>query len=299
MTNNGDQTNAGGDQAIRIAITPTWEAIAKISIEALVNGTEGGQRMAREEIIDLGIKLDDAKEIIEGANPENYKKQLTRINNQVRHIDQLETMIDRMKENFGKEAEDDLKYIRKLESKVEALKDDFDKGQDYIADLENQIKEKDKAIAELVDRVDKLGKTNDKLRDERDEWKRNGERITGLKACIKDLENTLAFKNQTIVNLNGAKADLQKYWDERNCLQPGLPGIKHEDPIHDKILDLILDSEVAKRNKLTEDAMDLVGVRELMVYTINQQIKYNETHGEDTSIDEQVANNQPYREGDE
>jgi len=157
MTNNGDQTNAGGDQAIRIAITPTWEAIAKISIEALVNGTEGGQRMAREEIIDIGIKLDDAKEIIEGANPENYKKQLTRINNQVRHIDQLETMIDRMKENFGKEADDDLKYIRKLESKVEALKDDFDKGQDYIADLENQIATKNGELATLRDQIINLG----------------------------------------------------------------------------------------------------------------------------------------------
>ena len=59
--------------------------------------------------------------------------------------------------------------------------------------------------------------------------------------------------------------------------------------------------------------MDLVGVRELMVYTINQQIKHNEIYkedpeydaelangdGQDTSIDEQVANNQPHREGDE
>jgi len=65
MTNNGDQTNAGGGQSIRVAITPTWEAVAKISVEALLNGTTNGQSMAREEIIDLGIKLDDAKEIIE------------------------------------------------------------------------------------------------------------------------------------------------------------------------------------------------------------------------------------------
>lgn len=254
MTKNGDQTNAGGDQSYRIAITPTWEAIAKISIEALVNGTEEGQRLARQEVIDLGIKLDDAKEIIEGTDTETYKKQLNRINNQVRHIEQLETKIDRMTENYNKEAEDDLKYIRKLEAKINGLKDDSLKAQDYIADLKNQIATK------------------------------HGELVT-----LRD----------HIINLEEYKAEQVKYTDERNVQKPGLPGIKHEDPIHDKILDLILDSEIGKRNKLTEDALDLVGVRELMVYTINQQIKYNETHGEDTSIDEQVANNQPHREGDE
>jgi len=290
MTNTGDQTNAGGDQAIRIAITPTWEAIAKISIEALLNGTTNGKSMAREEIIDLGIKLDDAKEIIEEQEGAN-KAQSQKLKGQC--SEELEAL--------------------KL---VPVLRKEVDNKNHIILNLEEKIEEKDKAIAELVDRVDKLGKTNDNLRDQRDEWKQDAERITGLKACIKDLENTLAFKNQTIVNLNGAKADLQKYWDERNSLQPGLPGIKHEDPIHNKILDLILDSEVAKRNKLTDYALDLVGVRELMVYTINQQIKHNETYvedpedpeydaelangdGQDTSIDEQVANNQPYREGDE
>lgn len=186
MTNNGDQTNAGGDQSIRIAITPTWEAIAKISIEALVNGTEEGQRLAREEIIDLGIKLDDAKEIIEERLKPTPSLQV----------------------QFGE---------------TDAL-----------------IEEKDKTIAELKERVDKLGKTIDNLIDERDEWKKDGEHITGLKKVIKDLEQTLAFKNQTIVNLEEAKAELQKY-----------------------------EAELANGD------------------------------GQDTSIDEQVANNQPYREGDE
>ena len=247
MTNNGDQTNAGGDQSIRVAITPTWEAIAKISIEALVNGTEEGQRLAREEIIDLGIKLDDAKEIIEGTDTETYKKQLTRINNQVRHIDQLE-----------RKAEGHKRWADEMENKYKALKAEQEQGYSHY---EEQA-EKDLA-------------------------------------CIKALEEKIAILNQQVERLEGYRADQIIYWDERNVQQPGLPGIKMEDPIHDKILDLILDSEVGKRNKLTDDALDLVGVRELMVYTINQQIKYNETHGEDTSIDEQVANNQPYREGDE
>ena len=245
MTNNGDQTNAGGDQSIRVAITPTWEAVAKISVEALLNGTTNGQSMAREEIIDLGIKLDDAKEIIEERLKPTPSLQV----------------------QFGE---------------TEAL-----------------IEEKDKTIAELKERVDKLGKTIDNLIDERDEWQKADEHNAGLRKVIKDLEQTLAFKNQTIVNLEEAKRELQKYWDERNVLQPGLPGIKHEDPVHEQIVDVIHASKVAKTNELIDEALDLVGVRELMVYTINQQIKYNETHGEDTSIDEQVANNQPHREGDE
>ena len=261
MTNTGDQTNAGGDQSYRIAITPTWEAIAKISIEALLNGTGQGQRMAREEIIDLGTKLDDAKEIIEGANPENYKKQLTQIKNQRRYIDQLE----------GK-AEGHKKWADEIENKYKDLKAEQEQG---YANYQRQA-DKDSA-------------------------------------CIRALEEKIAILNQQLERLEGYRANKIIYWEERNVQQPGLPGIKADDPIHDKILDLILDSDIGKRNKLTEDAMDLVGVRELMVYTINQQIKYNETHGEDpeydaelangdgqdTSIDEQVANNQPYREGDE
>ena len=259
MTKNGDQTNAGGDQSIRVAITPTWEAVAKISVEALLNGTTNGQSMAREEIIDLGIKLDDAKEIIEERLKPTPSLQV----------------------QFGE---------------TEAL-----------------IEEKDKTIAELKERVDKLGKTIDNLMDERDEWKADAQRITGLKTCIGDLESTLAFKNQQIISLEEAKRELQKYWDERNVQQPGLPGIKHEDPVHEQIVDVIHASKVAKINNLDPEACDLVGIRELMVYTINQQIKYNEAHkedpeydaelangdGQDTSIDEQVADYVPYREGDE
>lgn len=259
MTNNGDQTNAGGDQSYRVSITPTWEAIAKISIEALLNGTEEGQRMAREEIIDLGIKLDDAKEIIEERLKPTPSLQV----------------------QFGE---------------TEAL-----------------IEEKDKTIAELKKRVDKLGLTIDGLITERDEWMADAQRITGLKKVIEERDEVIAVQRQQIDRLEESGADQIRYWNERNVIQPGSPGLRMEDPIHDKILDLILDSKVGKRIKLTEDALDLVGVRELMVYTINQQIKYNETHGEDpeydaelancdgqdTSIDEQVANDQPHREGDE
>ena len=45
-------------------------------------------------------------------------------------------------------------------------------------------------------------------------------------------------------------------------------------------MDVIHASKVAKTNKLDPEAGDLVGIRELMVYTINQQIKHNETHRE-------------------
>ena len=280
MTKNGDQTNAGGDQSYRVSITPTWEAIAKISIEALLNGTGEGQRMAREEIIDLGIKLDDAKEIIE----------------------------ERLKPTPSLQVQ--------------------------FSETVAQIEEKDKTIAELKERVDKQGKLIDDGITEIDRLQdiqnKSEKRIFALKAdidsaninyisqtekdlaCIRALEEKIAILNQQSDNLEEAKGELQKYWDERNVLQPGLPGIKHEDPVHEQIVDVIHASKVAKTNKLMDEALDLVGVRELMVYTINQQIKHNETHGEDpeydaelangdgqdTSIDEQVANNQPHREGD-
>ena len=218
--------------------------------------------MAREEIIDLGIKLDDAKEIIE----------------------------ERLKPTPS---------LRVQFGETEAL-----------------IEEKDKIITELKERVDKLGLTIDGLITERDEWRADAQRITGLKKVIEERDEVLAVQRQQIDRLEGYRADQIIYWDERNVLQPGLPGIKADDPIHDKILDLILDSDIGKKNKLTDYALDLVGVRELMVYTINQQIKHNETYvedpedpeydaelangdGQDTSIDEQVANNQPHREGDE
>jgi archaellum component FlaC len=223
MTNTGDQTNAGGDQSIRVSITPTWEAVAKISVEALLNGTTNGQSMAREEIIELGIKLDDAKEIIEERLKPTPSLQV--------QFGETEALIEGKDKTIAELKE----RVDKLGKTIDNLKDDFDKGQDYIADLENQIKEKDELIA---------------------------------------------IQRQQIERLEGYRADQVIYWDERNVQQPGLPGIKMEDPIHDKILDLILDSEVGKRNKLTDDALDLVGVRELMVYTINQQIKYNETHRE-------------------
>jgi len=204
--------------------------------------------MAREEIIDLGIKLDDAKEIIEERLKPTPSLQV--------QFGETEALI-----------EEKDKIIGQLESKVKARDKELNANDDHVEELEQKIEEKDQIMA---------------------------------------------MQRQQINNLAESKANRDKEWDERNVQQPGLPGIKRDDPIHDKILDLILDSEVAKRNKLTEDAMDLVGVRELMVYTINQQIKYNETHkdpeydaelangdGQDTSIDEQVANNQPYREGDE
>lgn len=266
--NTGDQTNAGGDQSYRVAITPTWETVAKISIEALLNGTTNGQAMAREEIIDLGIKLDDAKEILEGTNTETYKKQLNRINNQVRHIDQLERKVEGHK-----------RWADEMEGKYKALKAGQEQG------YANYQRQADKDL----------------------------ETIKKLEKKLEEKDQLMAMQRQQIENLEEARGVLQRLWDERNVQQPGLPGVKHEDPIHDKILDLILESEVGKRNKLTDEAMDLVGVRELMVYTINQQIKHNETYkedpeydaelakyvGQDTSIDEQVANNQPHREGDE
>ena len=195
MTNNGDQTNAGGDQSIRVAITPTWEAVAKISVEALLNGTTNGQSMAREEIIDLGIKLDDAKEIIEERLKPTPSLQV----------------------QFGE---------------TEAL-----------------IEEKDKTIAELKERVDKLGKTIDNLIDERDEWQKADEHNAGLRKVIKkDLEQTLAFKNQTIVNLEEAKRELQKYWEEK-CPTTGIARDQtEEDPVHEQIVDVIHASKVAKTN---------------------------------------------------
>lgn len=177
--------------------------------------------MAREEIIDLGIKLDDAKEIIEERLKPTPSLQV--------QFGETEALI-----------EEKDKIIGQLESKVKARDKELNANDDHIEELETKLGEKDKTIAELKDRVDKLGKTNDNLRDQRDEWKQDAERITGLKACITDLEKTLAFKNQTIVNLEGAKAELQKY-----------------------------EAELANGD------------------------------GQDTSIDEQVANNQPYREGDE
>ena len=148
MINTGDQTNAGGDQSYRIAITPTWEAIAKISIEALLNGTGEGQRMAREELIDLGIKLDDAKEIIEGTDTETYKKQLNRINNQVRHIEQLKNKVAGQEQgyaNYQRQADKDLKTIQMLE---------------------NQIAKKNGEIATLRDQLINLGDDPDTSIDE-------------------------------------------------------------------------------------------------------------------------------------
>ena len=186
--NTGDQTNAGGDQSYRVAITPTWETVAKISIEALLNGTKEGHRLAREEIIDLGIKLDDAKEILEGTNTETYKKQLTRINNQVRHIDQLESKVEAHK-----------KWADEIEDKYKALKAEQEQGY-----------------------------ANYQIQAEKDT------------ACIKALEEKIAILSQQLERLEGYREDSIRYWDERNVQQPGLPGIKHEDPIHDEILDLIL-----------------------------------------------------------
>ena len=272
--NTGDQTNAGGDQSYRVAITPTWETVAKISIEALLNGTKEGHRLAREEIIDIGIKLDDAKEILEdlqGANTAQSNK---------------------LKGQASEESE-----ALKL---VEVLRKEVDNKNHIILNQEEKLEEAEKKVFALKADIDSSN-INYIEQSEKD------------LACIKALEEKIAIQRQQIERLEGYRADQIIYWDERNVQQPGLPGVKHEDPIHDKILDLILESEVGKRNKLTDEAMDLVGVRELMVYTINQQIKHNETYkedpeydaelangdGQDTSIDEQVANNQPHREGDE
>lgn len=254
--NTGDQTNAGGDQSYRISITPTWESVAKISIEALLNGTTNGQSMAREEIVDLGTKLDDAKEILEGTNTESYKKQLNRINNQCRHIEQLERKVEGHK-----------RWADEIEGKYKALKAEQEQG------YANYQRQADKDL----------------------------EYIQELEAKLEQKDQIMANHRRQIKTLEEFRAEDIKYWDERNVCQAGLPGWKNEDPLHDKILDLLLESEMGKRNKLTDEAMDLIGVRELITYTINQQIKHNETYkeGQDTSIDEQSAEYVPHREGDE
>ena len=102
--------------------------------------------MAREEIIDLGIKLDDAKEIIEEQEGVNKGTDLVPLRVLRGAInDKNKIILDQGDE------------IKTLESKVEALKDDFDKGQDYIADLENQIATKNGELATLRDQIINLG----------------------------------------------------------------------------------------------------------------------------------------------
>jgi predicted RNase H-like nuclease (RuvC/YqgF family) len=243
MTNTGDQTNAGGDQSYRVSITPSWEAIAKLSIEALVNGTEEGQRMAREEIIDLGIKLDDAKEIIEEQEGVNKDTDLVplrvlrgAINDKNKIIldqgDEIKTLESKVEALI----EEKDKIIGQLESKVKARDKELNANDDHVEELEQKIEEKDKTIAELKERVDKLGLTIDGLIEERDEWRR--------------LDSKLEAKDHIIATKNGELATLRD--QIRNF---------GEDPEYD--------AELANGD------------------------------GQDTSIDEQVANNQPYREGDE
>lgn len=130
--NTGDQTNAGGDQSYRVSITPTWESVARMSIEALLNGTNTGEALAREEIIDLGIKLDDAKEILE------KKKDLNLIPLQALRdavddknktiLDQNERALEMERQlnkqalalaNYQKQADKDLEYIQELEKNIE------------------------------------------------------------------------------------------------------------------------------------------------------------------------------------
>ncbi len=130
--NTGDQTNAGGDQSYRVSITPTWESVARMSIEALLNGTNTGEALAREEIIDLGIKLDDAKEILE------EKKDLNLIPLQALRdavddknktiLDQNERALEMERQlnkqalalaNYQKQADKDLEYIQELEKNIE------------------------------------------------------------------------------------------------------------------------------------------------------------------------------------
>ena len=139
-------------------------------------------------------------------------------------------------------------------------------------------------LDELKRYTEKKDKEVDDLFDDLDEARESGSRAEkNLEEASKEIEKRdelIAIQRQQIERLEEYRAEQIRYWDERNVLQPGLPGIKHEDPIHDKILDLILESEVGKRNKLTDEAMDLVGVRELMVYTLNQNAKHREENAE-------------------
>jgi hypothetical protein len=140
--NKGDQTNAGGDQSFRFQLTPSWETVAKISIEALLNGTTNGQSMAREEILDMGIKLDDAKEILEGQKvmelPEVLRKSVDEKNKTILDLNERAREMERQLNklalglaNYQRNADKDLEYIQQLEAKL------LDKDPEYDAELAN------------------------------------------------------------------------------------------------------------------------------------------------------------------
>ena len=44
-----------------VNIAPTWEATARMMLVLLKDGTEEGKKMAREEIINMGRKLDEIR----------------------------------------------------------------------------------------------------------------------------------------------------------------------------------------------------------------------------------------------
>ena len=102
----------------------------------------GGPTIGPEEIIDLGIKLDDAKEIIEERLKPTPSLQV----------------------QFGE-----------TEALIEVLRKEVDNKNHIILNQEDELEGKNKTIAELKERVDKLGKTIDNLMDERDEWKGDGQ----------------------------------------------------------------------------------------------------------------------------